>query len=67
MGEILKKPSAEVAAWRLKAKQTAEAVQTRLWDPGAGVFWDRLPNQTESAFVKVVTPATFWSLFSGIA
>eukprot|EP01044_Picomonas_judraskeda_P049546 COSAG03_NODE_29227_length_188_cov_18.651685_1_plen_23_part_01 len=23
MGEILKKPSAEVAAWRLKAKQTA--------------------------------------------
>eukprot|EP01044_Picomonas_judraskeda_P049522 COSAG03_NODE_29200_length_188_cov_7814.561798_1_plen_24_part_01 len=24
MGEILKKPSAEVAAWRLKAKQTAE-------------------------------------------
>lgn len=82
MGEILKKPSAEVTAWKVKAKQTAAAVTARLWDPAAGVFWDRLPNKSadhatisntitntrsDSVFVKVVTPATFWSLFSAIA
>ena len=45
------------------------AFQARLWDKDAGVFWDRLPNRTRSSssFVKVVTPATFWSLLSGIA
>lgn len=31
------------------------------------MFWDRQPNRTTDYFQKVVTPATFWSLFSGVA
>ena len=68
MATALGKPQ-EAYAWKKKAFSTATAFSARLWDNSSGVFWDRLPNRTtaQNAFVKVVTPATFWSLFAGIA
>lgn len=72
MASALGRPASEVARWKAKAAATAAAVQEHLWDPSAGVFWDRLPpgngsSRTPGPFVKVVTPASFWAMLGGIA
>ena len=66
MFSVLCKPT-EAAAWKARAAATRAAVTARLWDEADGVFWDRLPNRSTDFFVKVVTPASFWSMLAGIA
>ena len=72
MARDLGKDPAEVHGWAGKAAAVAALVQSRLWAPTAGVFWDRVPANARNAtvadrLVKVVTPATLWSLLAGIA
>ena len=57
----------EQQAWLALAERTATAVRTLLWDEAAGMFFDRLPNARGGGFVSVVTPATFWTMYAGIA
>ena len=65
MARALGRPSAEVVDWQAKADATAKAMMDWLWSEQDGVFWDRLPASRE--WVKVVTPATFWSLLAAVA
>jgi neutral trehalase len=65
MARALGRPSAEVVDWQEKADATAKAMMDWLWSEQDGVFWDRLPTSRE--WVKVVTPATFWSLLAAVA
>ena len=53
--------------WLDKANATAALVRAALWDDTVGVFFDRLPQSKGGDFVRVTTPATFWTLLAGIA
>jgi len=65
MSQLLGAPQAEQQKWAQKAVASADAIQRHLWDNDAGIFWDQLPGN--NSFVKVITPATFWSLLAGVA
>mmetsp|Transcript_40209 Transcript_40209/g.65378 ORF Transcript_40209/g.65378 Transcript_40209/m.65378 type:complete len:351 (-) Transcript_40209:249-1301(-) len=66
MAEAIGLPPTEITKWKLAASRSREAIQARLWDDDAGVFWDRRPSP-DNRFVSVVTPATFWPMLAGIA
>jgi len=64
MCEILGK-SDEAKSWRVQAATTAKTVREKMWDEEAGCYWDLSPSSGKP--MKLLTPAIFWPMFTGIA
>jgi hypothetical protein len=55
---------AETSMWNRRAEEHAAMIRMRLFDPEDEVFYDRLVH--EDRFHKVLTPASFMPLWTGI-
>jgi hypothetical protein len=64
MASVLGKDG-DAKKWREKADVTKDLVRDMLWDEQDGCYYDRNPRTGK--LVKVKTPATFWTMFAGVA